>query len=144
MYEEAQGVGQDQAEAARWYRKAADQGLHVAQLGLGRMYASGRGVARDPTEAARWYRKAADQGLASAQYELSLAYSSGTGVPADLVAGYQWMDLAAFRARGAIRDEYSSARDALATRMTPKQLSEAKGRADERKAKWERSVTQSP
>jgi hypothetical protein len=108
------------------------------------MYASGRGVARDLAEAIRWYRKAADLGLASAQYELSQAYSSGAGVPADPVAAYEWMDLAAFRARGAIRDKYSSARDALATRMTPKQLAEAKARADEWKAKWERSMTHSP
>jgi TPR repeat protein len=101
MYEQGQGVAQDYAEAARWYHKAADQQMHIAQLSLGRMYASGHGVARDPAEAARWYRSAADLGLASAQYELSVAYSSGVGVPADPVAAYQWMDLAVFRARGA-------------------------------------------
>jgi TPR repeat protein len=136
MYEKAQGVGQDYAEAARWYRKAADQGMHIAQLSLGRLYASGRGVTRDPSEAARWYRKAADLGLASAQYELSLAYSSGTGVAPDPVAAYEWMDLAVFRAHGSIREKYSAARNALGARMTPEQLAEAKRRAGEWKAKW--------
>ncbi len=136
MYEEAQGVEQDYVEAARWYRRAADQGMHIAQLSLGRMYASGRGVAHDQSEAARWYRKAADLGLASAQYELSLAYSSGLGVPPDQVAAYEWMDLAVFRARGPIREKYSAARDALTARMTPEQLAEARRRAGEWKAKW--------
>jgi len=91
---------------------------------------------KHPAEAARWYRSAADLGLASAQCELSVAYSSGVGVPADPVAAYQWMDLAVFRARGQVREKYSVARDALAARMTPEQLAEAKRRANEWKAKW--------
>jgi hypothetical protein len=37
-------VVQNDAEAVRWYRRAADQGLANAQLALGLMYAKGRGV----------------------------------------------------------------------------------------------------
>jgi TPR repeat protein len=136
MYEKAQGVGQDYGEAARWYRKAADQGMHIAQLSLGRLYAGGQGVARDRAEAARWYRKAADLGLATAQYELSRAYSSGAGVTADPVAAYEWMDIAVFRANGSVREKYSAARDALGGRMSSEQLAEAKRLAGEWKAKW--------
>jgi TPR repeat protein len=36
-------VTQDHAEAARWYRKAADQGLAAAQISLGIMYEHGQG-----------------------------------------------------------------------------------------------------
>ena len=55
-------VPQSDVEAARWYRKAADQGGAGAQHNLGLMFAQGRGVAQSHVEAARWYRKAADQG----------------------------------------------------------------------------------
>ncbi len=34
-YEQGKGVAKDQAEAARWYRKAADQNLTKAQHNLG-------------------------------------------------------------------------------------------------------------
>jgi hypothetical protein len=47
-------------EAARWCRKAADQGHALAQNNLGTMFYEGRGVAQSGVEAARWYRKAAD------------------------------------------------------------------------------------
>ena len=136
MYEKGQGVAQDYAEAARWYRRAADGDMHIAQLSLGRLYASGHGVAHDPAEATRWYHKAADLGLASAQYELSMAYSTGQGVPQDPAAAYQWMDIAAFRANGSNREKYAAARDALRLHMTSEQLADAKRRADEWKAKW--------
>lgn len=58
------------AEAAKWYRLAADQGNAEAQYNLGAMYENGLGVAKDSTEAATWYRKAADQGYAAAQTAL--------------------------------------------------------------------------
>jgi hypothetical protein len=47
-------------EAARWCRKAADQGHALAQNNLGTMFYEGRGVAQSGVAAARWYRKAAD------------------------------------------------------------------------------------
>ena len=58
------GVAQSDVEAARWFRKAADQGDAEAQCHLGDMFAEGRGEAQNDEEAARWYRKAADQGHA--------------------------------------------------------------------------------
>ena len=51
---------QDDAEAVRWYRLAADQGYAIAQLTLGAMYLRGDGVPEDHVEAARWYRLSAD------------------------------------------------------------------------------------
>ena len=38
---------QDYAQAAAWYRKAADQGYAGAQYNLGVMYANGQGVPQD-------------------------------------------------------------------------------------------------
>ena len=35
MYRNGQGVTQDNAEAVKWYRKAAEQGYAAAQFNLG-------------------------------------------------------------------------------------------------------------
>ena len=66
LYEEGAGVPQDNAEAAKWYRKAAEQGETSAQYNLGAMYTEGQGVPQNFAEAAKWYRKAAEQGDADA------------------------------------------------------------------------------
>ena len=57
-----QGVPQDYAEAARWFRRAAEQEHPKAQYNLGVMYNNGHVVLQDYAEAARWYRRAAEQG----------------------------------------------------------------------------------
>ena len=77
------GVPQDPAEAAVWYRKAAEQGNVPAQRNLGYMYATGRGVPQDDVEAVAWYRQAADQGDSSSKTALGEAYADGRGVPQD-------------------------------------------------------------
>ena len=79
------GVPQDDGEALRWYRLAADQGHAGAQSNLGLTYANGRGVPQDDDEAARWFRLAADQGHAGGQYTLGLMYGADRGVPQDYV-----------------------------------------------------------
>ena len=70
-------------EAARWFRKAAEQGEPRAQYDLRLMYNTGRGVPRDDGEAVRCYRKAAEPGDALAQYNLGSLYATGQGVPRD-------------------------------------------------------------
>ena len=63
----ARGVLQDSTEAAKWYRKAAEQGFVLAQNKLGGMYHRGDGVPQDEKEAVKWYRKAAEQGYPQAK-----------------------------------------------------------------------------
>ena len=48
----------DHAEAARWYRKAADQGHVNAMVNLGTLYNNGEGVERDYAAALALYRQA--------------------------------------------------------------------------------------
>ena len=55
-YASGRGVIEDEAEAVKWYRLAAEQGYANAQYSLGNMYASGRGVIEDEAEAVKWYR----------------------------------------------------------------------------------------
>jgi TPR repeat protein len=50
------------SEAARWYRKAAEQGWQYAQFFLAFQYRYGMGVPRDLNQAMFWCRKAAEQG----------------------------------------------------------------------------------
>ena len=47
MYSEGHGVPQHHAEAAKWYRLAADRRHPQAQYNLGLLYATGEGVAQD-------------------------------------------------------------------------------------------------
>ena len=84
LSQRGQGLPQDDVEAARWYRLAADQGDADAQDALGLMYLNGLGVGQDHAEAARLFRRPAGQGLASAQANLGLMYANGEGV-----SGYQ-------------------------------------------------------
>ena len=46
MYDNGEGVLQDDAEAVKWYRLAAEQGRADAQLLLGNMYVSARASSR--------------------------------------------------------------------------------------------------
>jgi hypothetical protein len=50
-------VPQGYADAARWYRKAAEQGDMAAQWYLARAYSSGQGVSHSSIESARWRLK---------------------------------------------------------------------------------------
>jgi TPR repeat protein len=70
VYEDGRGLAKDEAEAARWYRKAAERGNTYGMVALALMYDNGRGVAKDITEALKWYRKAAKLGNELAQREL--------------------------------------------------------------------------
>ena len=95
MYGRGEGVARDPAEAARWLRLAAEQGLAEAQAQLGLAYGRGAGVVRDPVQSARWLGLAADQGVAEAQYNLGLLYLRGDGVAKDAEAAARWMHSAA-------------------------------------------------
>ena len=84
MYADGTGVSQDDTEAARWYRLAADQGDAQAQINLfGLMYYKSTGVPQDHTEAARLLKLAYDQAHPLAQDllgDLTPQYPAGTRV----------------------------------------------------------------
>jgi hypothetical protein len=70
------GLPQDYAEAARWFRLAAEQGNSWAQCNLGTLYAEGHGVPKAWREAVKWWRLAADQGHVTSQFNLGNWYSN--------------------------------------------------------------------
>ena len=64
------GLAEDPAEAAKWYRLAAEQGHVESWFRRGLMYRLGQGVGKDLAEAANCYRMAALQVKAKAQGKL--------------------------------------------------------------------------
>ena len=61
MYENGEGVPQDDQEALKWYRKAAEHRHAAAQNNLGISYEYGMGVPRDYVQAHKWYNLAASR-----------------------------------------------------------------------------------
>jgi hypothetical protein len=78
------------AEAARWYRRAAEQDHAWAQYNLGHLLLDGVGVVRDPVEALAWYRCAADQGHARAMSLVGRCLEQGWGAAADAETAADW------------------------------------------------------
>lgn len=89
------GLSKNDAEAVKWFQKAADQGDDGSQAELGRHYQYGLGVEKDLAEAMKWYRKAAEQGSVLAQRNLGYALMMGEGVEKDPVEGLKWYRKAA-------------------------------------------------
>lgn len=67
MYADGLGVPEDDSEAVRWYRLAADQGNANAQGTLGLMYFKGMGVVQHNNTSYMWFRVAAINGSELAQ-----------------------------------------------------------------------------
>lgn len=78
------GVAKDPAQAAYWYRKAAEQGDSNAQNELGYLYSWGIGVGRDEAQAARWFMRAAGSGSQPAKLNLAVMSLKGAGMPRDI------------------------------------------------------------
>ena len=62
MLAQGQGVPENGAEAAKWFRLAAEQGDAWGQYALGFMYDYGEGLPDDYVLAYAWYNLAAAQG----------------------------------------------------------------------------------
>ena len=65
-------------EAVEWFRKSAEQGNAIGQIGLSTMYAMGEGgLKQDFAEARKWVIRAADQGNKQAIGIMADAYING-------------------------------------------------------------------
>jgi TPR repeat protein len=103
-HSEGRGVPQNHAEAAKWFRLAADSGYAPAQANLGYAYYEGKGVPLNYEEAAKRFRLAAEQGIDFAQYMLAKCYLAGRGVEKSSVEAAKWLNLAS--RQGYIRAHY--------------------------------------
>lgn len=92
MFGNGQGVPQSFAQAAKWFRKAAEQGHSIAQTNLALMYrdGNGQGVPISNAQAYDWFSKAAAQGNADAQNELGVMHANGQGLPQNIQIAADW------------------------------------------------------
>jgi len=89
------GVSTNFAEAAKWFRKAAEQGDVEAQCNLAHFYENGEGVTKNEKNAVRLYRKAAEQGYDPAQNNLGICFLKGNGTDKDAKEAVRWFRQAA-------------------------------------------------
>ena len=94
MYDNGQGVSENDKMAVYWYRRAAEQGNAEAQFNLGAMYLQGQGVPQDDNMAIQWAIRAVEQGYVKAQFGLGLMYARGRGVPKNNVYAHMWLTVA--------------------------------------------------
>jgi TPR repeat protein len=95
-----------------------------AQAFLGFMYENGYGAPQAYDAAADLYIQAAIRGNPFGQCMLGLMYDKGHGVRQDFVLAYKWLNLAAARAPKRQRDYFLRLRNAVASKMSPAQISE--------------------
>lgn len=79
LYSIGLGVPQDQAEAVKWFRRAADRGLPAAQMRLGAAYRDGKGVPVDLQSAYFWFTLAATHFSLGEQHDRAVAARERAG-----------------------------------------------------------------
>ena len=91
------GLPKDEAQAVKWYRKAAEAGYAPSMVDLGFMYQHGRGgLSKDDAQAVSWFRKAAEAGEAPGMAYLGFMYAYGRGgLPKDDAQAVSWYKKAA-------------------------------------------------
>ncbi|MBZ9800033.1 SEL1-like repeat protein [Mesorhizobium sp. ES1-4] len=85
----------DFAEAASWYRRAAEAGHQAAARAIASLYLTGNGVAKDDKEGARWLRVAAEGGSQEAQVDFANLVLGGAGGADDSTGIAGWFEVAA-------------------------------------------------
>ena len=89
------GVGQNDIEATRWLRPAAEGRHPVGMLLYGQMLIAGRGTVKDAAAGAQWIQSAAKAGQPSAMHLLGLLYIRGDGIAKNPAEATRWLRQAA-------------------------------------------------
>jgi len=125
-------LGGSAAAQSLWYRPPAFKHVELAYRGdaraqawLGYLYERGVGVPQNPEKAVYWYHCAADRGQPHAQFLLGMAHDLGRGAPQDYVLAYAWTNQAVARARGQLRRDWVRIRNAIASKLSLKEMTDA-------------------
>jgi len=121
MYRDGRGVGRNDKEAVRWFKKAAQAGDMWARTNLAIMYLNGQGTEQNYPEAVELLHLAAGQGDSLAFYILGQLYVMGLGVQVDNVQAFYWLELAVLRAR----TDAWELRNKLREQLNPTQMAAA-------------------
>jgi len=92
-YQQQRGVKRDLAEAAQWYRKAANQRFAAAENNLGFLYNAG-GIPANPAAALEWYRRAAEDGVSDAALSAAKLLLTGPESIRDRHSALVWFQIA--------------------------------------------------
>lgn len=79
VFRDGLGVDKNQAEALKWFKRAAEGGMATAQTYMGYFYVNGEGVEKDDHKGVEWYRKAEAQNEPAALNNLGSMYEEGRG-----------------------------------------------------------------
>ena len=139
MYAYGKGVQQDFTEAARWWKKLADQGDVKSQVALAGLYYQGSGLERNFEEAVRLWHEAAQQGSIEAQRNLGLMYGKGQGVAKNDVQAFAWLSVAAIQDD----DVAAKSRDYAQSQLNAEQRKKAETLAHELIEKFVESLEES-
>jgi TPR repeat protein len=93
MYEKGADLPQSYADAAKWYRKAADLDDPEARVKLATMLIDGLGVQQDYGLALTLCKAAAKQNYAAGAYCVGYIYRNGLGTPADPKEAAKWYEV---------------------------------------------------
>jgi localization factor PodJL len=94
-FAEGRGAPQDLPAAARWFERAAKQGLPLAQFRLGALYERGVGVKKDRERARQLYLESAGAGNPRAMHNLGVLHAEGIDGKPDYVSAVKWFRSAA-------------------------------------------------
>jgi TPR repeat protein len=98
MYHAGRGISQNLVEAAKWYRRAADQGIPQAQQNLGIAHAMGYGLRQDFVEAYKWlnlacssYTRDRDRSLAAKARDLVVTRMTASDIAEAQRLSREWV-----------------------------------------------------
>jgi hypothetical protein len=99
------GLTKNVAEALRWEKLAAEQGIGLAETWVGDFYYDGIGVDIDYAQALAWYRRASEHGYAPATRYIGDFHLFGLGTDRDPAGAAAWYSKASAQgdARGKAR-----------------------------------------
>jgi localization factor PodJL len=83
------------ADGVSLLRRAANQGLAMAQYRLAKLFERGEGVPADLVAARQWTERAAAAGNRKAMHDLGVFYARGEGAPLDEATAFRWFRQAA-------------------------------------------------
>ena len=104
LFQQGQGVSEDQKKGMGFIEKAAELGDARAQYELGMAYEKGGAVNRDIEKAASWLKKSAEQNYSGGQFAYGVMFAAGRGkgidnaTAADIKEALEWLNKA--KARG--------------------------------------------
>lgn len=82
-------------EGVALLRRAANQGLAMAQYRLAKLFERGEGLPPDIQQARQWTERAAAAGNRKAMHDLGVYYARGEGAPLDEATAFRWFRQAA-------------------------------------------------